>query len=443
MKKIIILAVIFAFPKITVAQTQEEIRSRLNILKSILQAEINQRDPYSPGFQKPNDNASFAEVFKRVFSTVVLGKTDAIANGSAFSYSQDNNKGIFSINGTALINENTLFDGGVSLKSKDNNYTYYQKGKWSNDITLKAGVALRITAKKGYWDNENASEANKLRAEYFKKEYEKYKQLLNEDSGVTLDETQLKALNDELSNVFQLLTKIKSGYGKTDDPARAYHGYNIQWLNLALSYNNSSFAILNDSIMLDDIHKKYSSVSKGSIDVNWNWHLKGIIFKGRLKNFSILQIYGRFNRMSILDNVDLVDKKIKVSTIPGENNYSLYYTENSAVKHFAKYSDIHAPVLTVDYGLYFADLFAFDQKFGLNTKINFTTAYGDNEYNFERNYSILFGPIIRLAKDKLFSAATFTINGGFENAKYSENAWNKFVVKVSAAIPFNVFEKSK
>ena len=441
MKKILLWIAFVFSPSLVICQTQTEINSALAQLQQALQTEVNIRDYNAPGFSIPNDDLSFSEVYKKVFSTVVLGKTDAVANGSAFSYTQDNNKGTFSINGVKMLkkHENILLDGGLSIKSKDNSYAYYQKGKWSSDITLKLGFAVKVGGKKMYWNKDDNGKANTSRSIYFEKEFQKYNQLSDVKNHITLDNTQLNALKAELvKDPSAVAEKIKNAYGKTDDATKPYHGYRISWINFNASYTNSSFTIVNDSIMADEIQEKFSSVSKGTIESNFNFHLKG------QNNFFIFQAYGRFNRLSILDNIDLMDKKIKISPVPVGNDYSLYYSSDSGtVTHFGTYSQIHRPVLTVDYGMYLAYLKPFDQQLGINAKVNFTTPYGDNDYNFSRNYSVLVGPIIRLAKDKIFSAATFTINIGFENAKYTENAWDKFIVKASAAIPFNVFEKSK
>lgn len=421
------------------ADTYRQIRENLYKLKAELQGEIEIRNPNDPAFTGPNDKESFAEVYKRVFSTVVLGKTDAIANGSAFSYTQDNTKNTFSVNGTRVLGSNILFDGGLSLKSKDHSYSYYKDGKWSSDITIKAGVAIRISGKKAFYSPEGAAEANKARSEFFTKEYEKYLQLLDDYPGITLDASQLNALKAELNDVPALVKKIKEKYGKSEHAAKAYHGYRIFWANINGSYTNSSFSVLNDSVVNENIQEKFSSVSKFTAEVSINFHQKGI------KHFYIAQVYGRFNRVGILDNVELIDKKIKASPIPSDGQYSLYYYDSKAgeAKHFGTYAQIHAPVLMVDYGAYLAYLHPFNQQLGINARVNFSTPYGDNEYNFSRYYSALIGPIIRLDKDKLFSTATFTINVGFENVLYNENAWDKFVIKASAAIPFNVFEKSK
>ncbi len=441
MKKIL-LWVIISIPSFAICQSQEEINAALVILQITLQDEVNIRDYNAHRFVKPNDEFTFTEVYKKVFSTVVLGKTDAVANGSAFSYTQDNNKGTFSVNGIKTFKElpNSLFDGGLSIKSKDNSYAYYKEGKWSSDITLRLGVAIKLGGKKMYWNADNNSEANKARATYFEKEFQKYYQLSDVSRHITLDSTQLVAMKAELvTNPSAIAKKIMNGYSKTDDATKPYHGYKISWINVNASYTNSPFAIVNDSVMVDVVQKKFSSISKGTVESNYNFHLKG------LKNFYILQVYGRLNRVSILDNVDLIDKKVKVSPTPVNGDYSLYFYDSdiSAVTHFGSYSDIHRPVITADYGLYFAYLRPFDQQLGINVKVNFSTPCGDNDFNFSRNYSLLFGPIIRLAKDKIFSAATFTINVGFENAKYTENAWDKFIAKASVAIPFNVFEKAK
>ena len=442
MKKKLLLVYIFLIPFLSTGQNQTQIDAALINLHKALQDEVNIRDSNDAHYVKPNDDVAFNEVYKKVFSTVVLSKTDAVANGSAFAYTQDSNKGTFSVNGIKSFEKlkNTLFDGGLTLKSKDLSYAYYQKGKWSSDVTIKFGVAVKLFGKKMFYTVENNNEANKARSAYFEKEFQKYNQLNNVASHITLDKTELAKMQSELlKDPNAVATKIMTAYGKTDDATKPYHGYRIAWVNFNASYTNSSFTIVNDSVMVESVQEKFSSISKGTFESNLNFHLKGI------NNFFITQVYGRINRLSILDNVDLIDKKIKVSPAPVDGDYSLYYYDSdlATVTHFGSYSDIHRPVLTIDYGFYAAYLRPFDQQLGINARVNFTTPYGNNDYNFSRNYSVLFGPIIRLAKDKIFSAATFTINMGFENAKYTENAWDKFIVKASAAIPFNVFEKSK
>ena len=395
------------------------------------------------GNNSGTDSSNFDELFKQVFSTVVLGKGDVILNGSAFSYTQDKNAKTFSLNGVVLANNRILVDLGASIKSKDGNFTYYKSNAWESDITLKAGLSVQFFKGSMFYTPSNCEKALKKEAEFFQKKIDSIDQQIKKKFSPAELSNKIEIVEPPENITIESVTPEKLASWKrefdvSEENVSKYHGYQIAWANLTGTYTNSSFNIANDSIINEKYQEKYNTISKFTIDGNLNFHRKGQY------NFFIVQGYYKVNRMSILDNPAYAGKTIKLSnSVQGQYNLYYYDSKAQATKQIGEYEDIKLPIITNDLGFNFAYLRGLKQRFGANLKLNFNMPADGNRYKFQDNYTLLFGPIIRLAKDPTFSTATITVHGGVENQLYKENGWDSFLVKISAAIPFNVFSKNK
>jgi hypothetical protein len=85
----------------------------------------------------------FQKRFKEIFSTVVVGNSNVVNNGSAFAYTKDKDNNTFSINGT-FVYYRWLYDIGASVKNQTTNYNFYSDKSWTSDVTLSLGLSRRI-----------------------------------------------------------------------------------------------------------------------------------------------------------------------------------------------------------------------------------------------------------------------------------------------------------
>lgn len=415
-----------------------DLQSRITDLQITLNKGINGVECI--GNDAGGDSVSFSKISKYVFSTIVLGQSDIISNGSAISYSQDNNKGTFSIGGAYSPEswDKVIFQGSIGVKGKDNSFMYYRKNSWSNDITVNFGIAIGFGQPILRYMPPACKTSQSKRAEYYQKKIEQLENSYDRARVRRNDLANLAVEDFMQQDLDSLATAWEREFDMTAENINKYHGYLAHWLNINASYTNSSFRIENDSIMDQSIQKKYNAVSKFTIDLNYNFHSKSENL------YYILQGGAKFNRLSLLDNPAYRDRKFKLTPSP-EGGYNIFYYNSTLGNNVTvgNYKDIMLPVLTTDLTFYAAVLFGEKQTYGLNARSGFMVPYGGNKVDFADNYTLLVGPIIRLNNQKSFNSITITLNAGFENQDYNRNAWDEFILKVSAAIPFNIFEKKQ
>ncbi len=437
-----------------------------------------------------SDPIAFNKIYQEIFSTVVLGSSDVITNGSAFAYTLDNVKNTFSINGTTKA-KSLLVDLGLSIKNKDNSFNYYQNNAWATDITIKAGLIIPFGNGSLFYMTSDCEDSNKSRMEYFKNKIDsiiaktaelvivnrrieilnnlpkdKKENLLNVKTGYEdLDKKiylwvdgNIEAFNIETilsqekkkksdiesilkwneNEILALRDKYKNQFDSSDEGKKSYKGYSARWMNTSFSYTNSSIKLENGSILDENIEHKYRSISKGSLNVNFNYQL----LRADNALFLFLNVGQRLNRLSYLDNVDFTGKKFTIELNSTGDAYNVKAEEIDS--SIGSYHDLHDAVVTTDTYINFGLIPKSTTNFlGVLGKFSVAIPVEGNDHNYTKNYTALIGPIIRLTRDKAktFSAATFSILSGFENTGFNKNAWDLFLVKASAAIPFNVFEK--
>lgn len=455
---------------------------------------------------------SFLKQSKIIFNTVVTGNKDAVNNGSAFAYSQDKDKHKFSANMTFADKKwkRSLIEVGTSISGTDNNFKYYSKGKWANDISLKIGYNLRLSASQFFMDT-TCSRINELRQIAIREKLSKIKDAVklkqtadqlkatmkqkNDRHYQTLEYDDVTNANykkqaDELYKNLVLITEIENimktdeeidgrevrqrireilDYKKNNslvgDPVKdkndaiiiqktndyvnkilsefddlnlPFHGYRVTWLNANANISNSGLSIKGDSLMAESIQKRYTGRMKSNLEFSWNLSRVG------LKTIMYTKAYASLNQISFLDSPNLID--MPLFTAPNQADAVSYYNvvdeENNIID---RYDQIRTWKYSFDIGALYSNLFLFDKTLGVLVRANFNVpAFHNIGMVYDRNYTLLAGPVFRAAGKSEWSSATFTISAGVENQLVDDGDWgNRFVVKASVGIPFTIFEKSK
>lgn len=460
------------------------------------------------------NDKSFSKQSKIIFNTVVTSNKDAVNNGSAFGYSQDKDKHKFSANMTFASKKwkYSLIEVGTSISGTDDNFKYYTKGKWANDVSLKIGYNLRLTTSHFSTDtscnrlsqlrqiaireklskikdavklNYTSVELEKIIKKKNERQYEslKYDSVTNANYKKQADELYNNlVLIKEIENIMDTSNKkegseirqitkdlfwykknvLNSLVGTTekdkkdaivikqindyvdqllsefDEKNIPFHGYRVTWLNANANISNSALSIKGDTLMVEDIQDIYTGRMKSNIEFSWN------LSHVSLKTIQYAKVYTSLNQISFLDSPNLIDLPLMVA--PNQADLVSYYNivddKNNIID---RYDQIREWKYSLDIGGIYSNLFLFDKTLGFIVRANLNVpAFHNIGMIYDRNYTLLAGPVFRVASKSEWSSATFTINAGVENQLVDDGDWgNRFVVKASVGIPFTIFEKSK
>ncbi len=266
-----------------------------------------------------------------------------------------------------------------------------------------------------------------------------YQKEINELIGIRSTLIELLTLRDKSARDNERVDNfVEEQLGKFDEKNDYASGYSIGWVSLKSSFTNQSIKLVNESIINDEILKKISNLFKMSLELSYNY---------TKSNYHILflKAYTKVNRSSFIDVQNLKDGGFNVA--PVIDNLTLEttnYTINNDQNEFVNlYSELKHPVLNMDIGGYLGWLPFFKKTLGLNASVNFNFPVEVKEVEYKPNYSVLAGLFLRVVSESKWTAATFTINGGFENNYHDVNAWDNFVLKAAVGVPFSIFEKAK
>jgi hypothetical protein len=268
--------------------------------------------------------------------------------------------------------------------------------------------------------------------------------LANEWRSIMKKNNNFKGSNRDLTNAEKDFY-IKKRYEKFvddllteyDNKNNPFHGYSVWWINANIGVANSPFKIINDSLMVPTTQKKIESRMKSNFETSLNFNKVG------LRTIQMLKVFTSFNQISFLDSPSLIGKKLSVQ--PGLEIPIRYYNvvdeENNIIQ---KYKNIRDLKYSMDLGVNYTNLFWFDRTLGFTGRaiLNFSM-FNNLEMLYERNYTLLAGPVFRATLDSKLAAATFSITGGVENHVVGEKEWDRFILKASVGIPFSIFENKK
>lgn len=414
----------------------------------------------------------FDTQIRSIFNNVIIGNGDATATGRAFAFSNDKFKNTFTLNTNffPIKKSNLLVDLGLNLTSKDNTYYYYTNKAWVNDIGIKAGVSFQVFNASQYINQTdgtplNCSQLNDKRLLSLTDKFIKYDSIYKYHAEIDARIAKIEKLlspnkivfedNNNKTNLLKELKKLKAQkdiYSKKLDPAVAndasikktmeadmdefdkggsyFSGHKICWVSITTNTTNASFTIANQDIINEDLQKKYKSVIKVSLEANINQQ------RDRVNYIETMQGFFKFNRGSLLDNPMLKGKKFSLVSSPD----NLYYIEDESSIVIDEYKNLKRPYLSGDIGGYYSNVFLLKKTVGLIGKFSYNFPIKNSTMkDYETNYTTSLGLILRVNKKDKWSAATVILTSGFDSATFHEGANDKFFVKISAGIPFNVF----
>lgn len=367
--------------------------------------------------KKAVSDSVFTADYRKVFSTIVLGSSDVVQQGSAMSYSQDNNKNTFSVNGTFSIPQKSqrwFLNLGLSIKNKENNFSFYAKEKWANDIGIKVGLVKRFGGGRFYDSTKCANTNTKRKAfiDSLKLEYKAVsKKTLSElDTVIARLREAMKAQEDfdnhdpynyqkDMERAVQkkaLFIKVSQkspaeldaivdrDFNKFDLKNNILHGYWAYWAALNGTYTNGSIPISNDTLVTSSVQRRFRSIPKFSIELTGNYQHDGI------HHFFFGQISTRFNRGSFLENPLILEPKYKLNVVPNpiDTTAPIYEVKNGK-ELIGDCASLHDPVNYVDVGATGAWMSLFKKGLGLNAKANYQVPSANNAdyYNFPKNWT--------------------------------------------------------
>ncbi|WP_281631551.1 hypothetical protein [Flavobacterium luteolum] len=237
------------------------------------------------------------------------------------------------------------------------------------------------------------------------------------------------------AHIKEYVDKMLTEFDVKNNP---FHGYRIWWWNLNANAANSPLSIKGDTLMVEDIQKRYTGRLKSNIESSINLSHVGLL------TIQYFKFYTSLNQHSFLDSPNLLDNILKV--VPNQNDNILYYNivdeENNII---ARYDHIRESQYSWDIGIVYSIFGLFDKTLGAIVKANWNVpAFHNIGIPYDQNYTLLAGPAFRVASKSEWSSATFTITTGVERQLADVGDWgNRFVVKASVGIPFTIFEKSK
>lgn len=417
----------------------------------------------------------FKTQMRNIFNNMVIGNGDATSSGSAFAFSNDKFKNTFTLNGNIFVSKksNQILDLGLNLTSKDNTYYYYTNNSWVNDIGLKVGFSKTFLSQTQYI-NEISDDGSELKCDDLKTKRLAYiiDKFIKYDSIYTnrvqiiarIDAlTKILSSNDNLkfevdkpkTNLFKELKKLKkqkdildnklvennldklveNDIDEFDKGGNYFLGHKIYWWNSTINFTNSSIKIDNQTIIDENIQKKFKSYIKISLEGSFN------IQRDKKHFVETSQIYAKFNRGSYLDNPILKGKKFSMVATSDLLGYDVIDDSGILIDD---YNSIQNPYITGDIGGYYSNVFALKKTIGLIGKFNYNYPIKNNTMKeYYNNYSASMGIIFRVNTKDKWSSATVILNTGFDNVTFHEGADDKFFVKISAGIPFNVFSNKE
>lgn len=459
----------FLLPFVCGAQT-------LGKLKTAYETELATYCQKTGNSTKMISNRVFNTQIRNIFNNVIIGNGDATASGNAFAFSNDKFKNVFTLNTNIFLSKtkNILLDGGLTLTSKDNTYYYYTNKAWVNDIGVKAGISMAIGNAAQYINNVDGTkldcpELNAKRLSFITDKFISYDSIYTNYSAINTriltiqglltgkantivfdgatrtnlltelkkltaqKEVYVKKLDDAIIDA-TINTTIEADMDEFDKSDSFFGGHKIRWVNANISATNASFKIEGQDIINEEFQKKYKSVPKVTLETNINQQ------RDKVRYIETMQAFFKFNRGSFLDNPQLKGKKFTLNDV-GSNVYSVVDEDGLFIDN---YTNLKSPFLTGDIGGYYSNVFLLKKTIGLIGRFSYNFPIDNSAMkDYETNYSTSLGLILRVNKKDKWSAATIILTSGFDNVTFHEGANDKFYVKISAGIPFNVFDNSK
>lgn len=399
-----------------------------------------------------------------IYTAIIPNMQNLAGNASAFAYSHNTDK--------KTLNASASFQFKDSPRSFVNTGVYtegsgpfglYSSGSWNDNVAFNAGFSRVIGGRSQFFDPKKCEKLIPKRQAYvdslllaynvslsrsiqeLTKERDAIKSILDklqgqfpvsEQDSISYKVKQWQKLNKQIEQYKSLLKasekevkkQVDSELEKFDADNNILYGYSVWWVHSGVAIGNSTKKIP-DSLVVD----KQRVTNYPKIDVN------AAVMWDRLGESTLqhAKLEGVITRGSFLDDPTLTK---------GKEPAIDHATDIPQVIHdgrmLGNHADLNKPVFQYTVGIYYACFFAFDKSLGLHARASLNNAF-DKKYatDYQRNYSILAGPIFRAAKEDSWAKATFGINVGFQHAPFGAKAKDFFTAQAFVGVPFNAFIK--
>lgn len=441
---------------------------------SKIEAEFNSQIATYNSMNKVANDSLFRSQFGKILSTVMLNNGDIVSNGSAFSFTQDKDANTLSLNNSFKIipNRNLYFDIGLNATDKTGIFNFYSSQSISRDIGLRAGLVIPM----GYWDGQYFDKKEALKIEKIRKtEVDKkivaYRIVMQKEMAALLkrqseihfkieqqknygskDNTDyfqdLQEITNDISTLEKLLalddkgieSLVSKDLAKIDAENNIFTGYSANWLNVSGNFTNKSLSFSNESIMDTLIQKKINKQFKYTLEISHNtaWSTKRVL--------SFLQIALQYKRGTFLDSPIFKQPEFTIAPITNitdQDTLTVGYKVLNKNKYIGDYNNLNDSQYNATLSAYAACFMFYQKTLGLSMRASFNFPSGEVLYNYPQNYTVLAGIIFRNISQTDFSKANISLQAGVENLPYKLQVWDRFLVKVSVGIPFNLFSKAK
>ncbi len=276
--------------------------------------------------------------------------------------------------------------------------------------------------------------------------FNQYSKLENKNNDKIIEFLMDKFWSNESTELGKIIKNVAAVFDKKNIKNT---GYSFHWFDVNASFNNDSYSFSDASKNIDsnikddfaalDIEKKGINKLKTILSFNYNYT------RNNLRSAFYMQWGLQYNSGSFLTS-NLIHGTPTVSTKDDNNIYYITDDEGKDSEPIVL-GDFNAITHNLQYGSFnFYSAYYFGKKkiFGLNLGLTHRYKIIKPEKTFyEKNYSILLGPIFRKPDKDGNTGLTFGIDVGFDNALYSGDAKDYFVARIRVGIPLKLYNINK
>lgn len=401
-----------------------------------------------------------------IYTSIIPNMQNLAGNTSAFTYSHNSDKNTLNVSTSFQFKKckESFLNAGIYVEGNSGFFDLYSSNSWNNNVALTAGFSIVLSGSQ-YLDPKKCEELIPKRKDYadsllltynvklsrtitelenkrddLKDVLDKLKYQFPAKEGDSIEDKikQWQKLNKEIEEYKGLLKdneadikkRVVSELKKFDTKNDHLYGYNIVWLNIGSSIANSTIKISDSLVERKEHIINYPKIIT-NVALKWDW-----LGKRYLQHISF---EGLFTRGSFLDDPVLLRGK----------EPSVNYTNGAIADVFyegvklGQLTDLKKPVWQYTLGAYYAGFFLFDKSLGFSVRGSLNGIAFTNNYapSYKQNYSVLAGPVFRVAKEESWAKATFGINIGFQNVPNNAKAKDFFAVQAYIGVPFGAFLK--
>ncbi|AZJ35243.1 hypothetical protein D6T69_06805 [Tenacibaculum singaporense] len=428
-------------------------------------------------------NTILGKKLNKYFNQAIFGNSDISTNSSALGLAIKNNETSINLNTILALSspgKNQWFlKPGIFTEGKSSLFNLYSEGSWSNNVGINLGVVYKFkgsmsfysTSKTKHIDNRKyfvdsiLSQKRSFVKLYHKVNpskkiavldtivsirrkgvvnYEKFESIVEKGHENHIKEADFVALLKRINSkgakfVKDSLSLVNSNYKNFSecnqknlvskefqeyDNKFQGSGYSFKWIAFDNSFSNHVYKIDSLNILKDLNIEEFDNKFKWESSINYNY---------LRKRNSLVYIQTGFSLVAgnLLDN-NLILKTPRLKNDSG--NLIITDTEDNEIGNYNNLNDDSYFGNFNFYGLY---AFSGYNKMGLSLNFSHNFLMGnknDNPY-FQKNFTLLFGPVFRDIKKDGVNKVTIGIEAGFENAIYNSKISDDFIARIRVGIP--------